>query len=338
MKYYSIHGLPENQSQHDIDFEIKLLLDSLSSNSELNNESVLRLISLMKFISSSEILKPTNQFLRKHSFYEDFKALAGDIDERLFSLDAPYSVKTRTRARSICYSEYLKWRILKLNFGHLFSNGFPDLMLTFTSDSVGSSLSDSIELIMKENKRIILKDIREYDSPLKLKSLKEINQVLIEEKFIEGTDFYDDVIIDLKDLSANYDNTLLDSDDANTLIKKRKSETLKNHFIEYSIPDLPKVSKLTFDKYNELINLILDGKAEYRVAMLSFLGVFNHLNEYFDHNQEEVNKAVANWFRKNKTGREVRRHRNSIVKNDYNDKSDAYKFIVTVEKDYQRLI
>lgn len=126
--------------------------------------------------------------------------------------------------------------------------------------------------------------------------------------------------------------------DLTTDIELKKTEILKGHFDEFSLGDLAQVKVLNKSGQDKLLRLLVNNNAKYFVAMLNHLGVFDHLLDNYCRTKNEASIRIAKWRNTQaKSGREVRRHLNSITKEDYNDKSDAYLQVEIVRKDYETI-
>lgn len=158
------------------------------------------------------------------------------------------------------------------------------------------SLIEIVDINQRENfKSELISIIRFY------KAKKEISNEPISNIIIQILDYF----IDFKEISN---------------VKDTKEVILKNQLIKYGFLEIDKLKELSEENVNKLFNNLYNNKLPYQIAMLDFLGFFNHLQNNYFINKIDMHKKVSEWFGKDKNGRTIRGNINSLTEHSEENK------------------
>lgn len=117
---------------------------------------------------------------------------------------------------------------------------------------------------------------------------------------------------------------------------KGKEELLFDAFEQHGLFSLPKLEGK--DKLR-VVKLICSRSIPYSVAMLNYLGVFDHLMNNYGYSKLKTCKTASKWFSSDKDGRSIKGNLNTLSEksNENNNKYTAHLHKETVIKDYESL-
>ena len=117
---------------------------------------------------------------------------------------------------------------------------------------------------------------------------------------------------------------------------KTKKQELKDSLSKYGFYNLDKIKALNKDGQNDLIDLLIENKLPYCIAMLNYLRFLPYLEENHASTKKGAQIIISNCLKSDSDGRAVRGNYDSLVKP--NDRYTAYLHKQTVINNYQELI
>jgi hypothetical protein len=116
-----------------------------------------------------------------------------------------------------------------------------------------------------------------------------------------------------------------------------QNDQLKNKLTKYAFFELQKVKELKEEKQTKLIKLISSNDAPFQVAMLSYLGFFEHLIENYSKTKEQLYSDVSRILEKSK--RNIKGNYLVLSPNSKEDRTryTADTFTNQVKKEYKKL-
>ncbi|WP_299528994.1 hypothetical protein [Ulvibacterium sp.] len=303
------------------------------------HDSYSQLVSICQELHSVTGLSLFDEFIELFKCNPVFSGLEDFISnvEKVIGQTDGFSQSDKVRMKSIVCSQYLQIEMLKYRYRHRTLQLHGPFDFVIGDRKVITNFSEIHDVFIKEETKInqeILREISDVND--KKEHLDKTIDILDElREMIES-----DRIVKKIDKKISIIQRKLDRlpTDLTTDIELKKTEILKGHFDEFSLGDLPHVKVLDKSGQDKLLRLLVNNDAKYFVAMLNHLGVLDHLLDNYCRTKNEANIRIAKWRNPlAKSGREVRRHLNSITKKDYNDKSDAYLQVEIVRKDYETI-
>ncbi|WHF51851.1 hypothetical protein QGN23_00900 [Chryseobacterium gotjawalense] len=122
-------------------------------------------------------------------------------------------------------------------------------------------------------------------------------------------------------------------------LKDTKAKKLNSSLVEYGFNNLEKVEKLSDKSKGRIIEEISEKGLPYAVAMLDYLGFFNHLLLKYCHTKESMYKLVSGIICDKDSSRAIKGNLNTLNINskESRERYTAHQFTETVENYYQQL-
>lgn len=121
--------------------------------------------------------------------------------------------------------------------------------------------------------------------------------------------------------------------------KDKKAKKINSSLVEYGFYTLEKVEILTDKSKEKIIEQISERGLPYAVAMLDYLGFFNHLLNKYCHTKERMYKVASEIISEKDSSRAIKGNLNTLNINSKEDREryTAHQYSENVENYYQQL-
>ncbi|WP_027388262.1 hypothetical protein [Chryseobacterium gregarium] len=122
--------------------------------------------------------------------------------------------------------------------------------------------------------------------------------------------------------------------------QKTKSQLLSENLDTYGFFELEKLKNISDKNKNILIQLLIENKLPYVVAMLDYLEYFTYLEKNHFKSKYKLYIEVSRWFNSDKDGRAIKGNISSLLNSSTENKSryTAFKHKESVNRDYEKLL